>query len=275
MGPPPELDFCLRPIPHLGACSQATFYSVYCFTNNALHSLHKLEDIICHCSVTSMRHHFYFLLRDLLTPQPLLQLKPGSRELLGHRPGIGTWNTLTFFENPSRIQFNSVMSISSKPAVFRPQDACDTPSDVTIIVEDGKEFQAHKHILADASPFFEKLLSTEMRESKDGVVRLQMLTESVLGDILEFIYTGCVQISDEDRAHDLIAMADYLFLPQLKSLAGDVLTRDINCSNCVSRYNSGETYQYEELISASYQKLYLRKFRYHGENRRIFEHVNY
>ena len=27
---------------------------------------------------------------------------------------------------------------------------------------------------------------------------------------------GCVQISDEDHAHDLIAMADFLFLPQLK-----------------------------------------------------------
>ena len=81
------------------------------------------------------------------------------------------------------------MSAPSKP-VFKPQDACDTPSDVTIIVEDGKEFEAHKHILADASPFFNKLLSTEMRESKEGVVRLQILTESVLGDVLEFIYTA-------------------------------------------------------------------------------------
>ena len=141
------------------------------------------------------------------------------------------------------------MSAPSKP-VFKP-DTSDTPSDVTIIVEDGKKFEAHRHILADASPFFEKLLSNDMRESKEGVVRLQMLTESVLGDILEFIYTGCVQISDEDRAHDLIAMADYLFLPQLKSLAGDVLTRDINCSNCVSRCNFGETYQCEELIATT------------------------
>ena len=142
------------------------------------------------------------------------------------------------------------MSAPSKP-VFKPQDTCDTPSDVTIIVEDGKEFQAHKHILADASPFFKKLLSSDMRESKDGVVRLQMLTEFVLGDILEFIYTGCVQISDEDHAQDLIAMADFLFLPQLKSIAGDVLTRDINFSNCVSRYHSAETYQCEVLISAT------------------------
>ena len=141
------------------------------------------------------------------------------------------------------------MSAPSKP-VFKP-DTNDTPSDVTIIVKDGRKLEAQKHILADASPFFDKLLSTDMRESKEGVVRLQMLTESVLGDILEFIYTGCVQISDEDRAYDLIEMADYLFLPQLTSLAGDVLTRDINCWNCVSRYHFSETFQCKELIPAT------------------------
>ena len=65
------------------------------------------------------------------------------------------------------------MNAPKKP-VFKSEDACEIPSDVTIIAEDGKEFQAHK---------------------------------PVLGDILEFIYTGCVQISDEDRAYDLIAMA--------------------------------------------------------------------
>ena len=101
-----------------------------------------------------------------------------------HEEGVRQHNIEYIFrKKPFRIQFNSVMSAPSKP-VFKPQDTCDTPSDVTIIVEDGKEFQAHKHILADASRFFDKLLSTEMRESKEGVVRLQMLTESVLGGVL-------------------------------------------------------------------------------------------
>ena len=85
------------------------------------------------------------------------------------------------------------MSAPSKP-VFKPQDTCDTPSDVTLTVKDGKEFQAHKHILTDASPFFYKLLSTEMRESKEGVVRLEMLTESALGDIGVYLHRLCSDI---------------------------------------------------------------------------------
>ena len=205
-----------------------------------------IDNINCHGSLTSSLEQAQLLPSEkfYFTSQPLRQLKLGSPT----RYNTTTSNTTTFFKN-LRIKLNSVMSAPSK-TVFKP-DTCDTPSDVTIIVEDGKKFEAHRHILADASPFFERLLSNDMRESKEGVVRLQMLTESALGDILEFIYTGCVQISDEDRAYDLIAMADYLFLPQLKSLAGDVLTRDINCSNCVSRCNFGETYQCEELIAAT------------------------
>ena len=66
-----------------------------------------------------------------------------------------------------------------------------------------------------------------MRESNEGIVRLEMLTELCLRDILEFIYTGSVQISTEDNAQELIAMADYLVLPHLKTLAGRVLVEKL------------------------------------------------
>ena len=80
--------------------------------------------------------------------------------------------------------------------------------------------------------FFEKLLSSDMRESSEGIIHLKMLPASVLGGILEFVYTGYVQISSEDRAQSLIEMVDYLFLPHLKSHAGSGLIQKLNCSNC-------------------------------------------
>ena len=144
-------------------------------------------------------------------------------------------------------------SNQDKHGVFMPQDTRDGPCDVTLVIDDGKEVKAHQHILAQASPFFEKLLSSNMKESREGVIRLEMLTESVLGDILEFVYTGCVQISDEDRAQDLIAMADYLVLPQLKSLAGSTLTTMLNSANCVSIYQFGERYHCKEVIAGTQQ----------------------
>ena len=66
---------------------------------------------------------------------------------------------------------------------FIPQETLDHPFDVTLVVEDGKEFKAHRRVLSEASTFFEKLLSTDMKESNEGVIRLEMITEVCLTDI--------------------------------------------------------------------------------------------
>ena len=59
-----------------------------------------------------------------------------------------------------------------------------------------------------------------MKETQEGVVRLEMFTESVMAATLQFINTGHVQILAVDNARDLIVVADYLFLDKLKLLAG-------------------------------------------------------
>ncbi len=122
--------------------------------------------------------------------------------------------------------------VSSK--VFMPKDTIDQPCDVVLVVEDGNEFRAHRQVLSEASPFFEKLLNSDMKESQEGIVRLEMFSESVMGNTLEFIYTGNDQILTEDNARDLIVIADFLFLENLKTLAEGVLLQKLNASNCIS-----------------------------------------
>ena len=141
--------------------------------------------------------------------------------------------------------------VQIRKQVFIPQETLDYPFDVTLVVEDGKEFKAHRSVLSEASPFFEKMLKSDMRESSEGVVRLEMLTELCLRDILEIIYTGSVQISAEDNAQEMIAMADYLVLLHLKTLAESYLVKNLNYSNAISTYYFGERYCCEDLICAS------------------------
>ena len=131
------------------------------------------------------------------------------------------------------------------------QETLDHPFDVTLVVENGKEFKAHRRVLSEASPFFEKMLNSGMRESNEGVVRLEMLTELCLRDILEFIYTGSVQILAEDNAQELIAMADYLVLPHLKTMAEKVLVQKLNSSKAISTYYFAERFQCQELVCVS------------------------
>ena len=86
--------------------------------------------------------------------------------------------------------------------MFFLKDGLDQPCDVSLVVRYG-EFKAHRKVLSEASPFFEKLLNSDMKECKEGVVRLEIFTDSLMRSTLEFIYTGNVQILDEDEARNL------------------------------------------------------------------------
>ena len=127
------------------------------------------------------------------------------------------------------------------------QEALDQRYDVTLVIENGKEFQAHRQVLSKASPFFEKLLNSDMKEANEGIVRLEMVSESSMRDVLEFIYTDNVRISAKN-ARELIAMADYFLLPELKGLAERILTRSLNILNCVSTYHFAKTNRGDKLI---------------------------
>ena len=93
------------------------------------------------------------------------------------------------------------------------------------------------------------MLNSDMKETQEGRVRLEMFAESIMAATPRFIYTGDVQILDEDTARDLIVVADYLFLAKLKLLGGGVLVQTLNTSNCISTYYFAERYQCEDLLS--------------------------
>jgi len=117
------------------------------------------------------------------------------------------------------------------------------------VVKDGKEFHAHRSVLSQASSFFEKLLNSDMKESNEGVIRLDMIFESQMADILEFIYTGSVQISTQENAENLFELADYLLLPNLKAFAQKYLEEHITTANCISIYYLAEKYLCQDLIA--------------------------
>ena len=76
------------------------------------------------------------------------------------------------------------------------------------MVDNGKaELKAHRQVLSETSTFFQKLLNSDMKESKEGVIRLEMFSESVMAATLEFMYSGSVHIS----TLEMIASADYFF----------------------------------------------------------------
>ena len=120
--------------------------------------------------------------------------------------------------------------------------------DITLVAHGGKEFKAHRNLLSAASPFFERLLQSEMKEKEEGVIRFEDISELILADILEFIYTGSVEIN-KTNATDLIIAAEYLLIEGLKTKSGRFLEQQqMTSSNCISTLNFAEKYRCEELV---------------------------
>ena len=112
--------------------------------------------------------------------------------------------------------------------------------DVTLVTKDDKEFKAHRNVLSAASPFFFKLLQSDMKENREGIVQFEEILGGVMEDVLEFIYTGSVEVTQEN-CKDLIAAGNYLLIPGLKTVSGRFLERQLAKSNCISTFYFAET----------------------------------
>jgi len=125
------------------------------------------------------------------------------------------------------------------------------------VAKNGKQFEAHRHILSEASPFFEKLFNSDMKESRDGVVQMEIFTQSQMADILVFIYTGSIEISNLQKLEDLVAVADYLLLKGLKFIAQKFTAQNLSSANCILYYYLTEKFNCEELINSSRKFIHL------------------
>ena len=120
--------------------------------------------------------------------------------------------------------------------------------DVTLITKDDKEFKTHRNEISAASPFFFKLLQSDIKENREGIVRFDEISGAVMEDVLEFIYTGSVEVTQENFKN-LIAAANYLLIPGLRNLSWRFLERQMSESNSISTFYFAEMNQCDELIT--------------------------
>ncbi|KAL9976288.1 hypothetical protein ACROYT_G013571 [Oculina patagonica] len=105
--------------------------------------------------------------------------------------------------------------------------------DVVLRVNSTFSFPAHRCVLSASSSYFKALFSDDFLEKRSGVVELEEIGATEMEKVLEFIYTGEVDI-DLSNAKNLVMAADYLHISALKLNASAMIERSINVSNCLT-----------------------------------------
>lgn len=118
-------------------------------------------------------------------------------------------------------------------------------TDVVLTVG-GKEFKAHKAILAARSRVFAAMFEHNMKEKRLNKVIITDVTDSVLKEMLRFIYTGKVQ-NLTTMANSLLAAADKYDLERLKVMCEEALCSNLTIENAASILILADLHNAEQL----------------------------
>ena len=102
--------------------------------------------------------------------------------------------------------------------------------DVKLVVED-KEFSAHRGILTANSSFFLAMFTAEMLEKNKTRVTLSGVSRAAMESILEFMYTGHIQIHLAN-VFELLQASNFLFVDEMKKACCQFLESIVDMENC-------------------------------------------
>lgn len=124
--------------------------------------------------------------------------------------------------------------------------------DVTVVAG-GREFGAHRAVLAAASGYFRAMFGGALRESRAERVRLHGVEPECLGRLLDFAYTGRVGRLGPDIAERLLRAADLLQFPAVKEACGAWLARQLEPANALDMQDFAEAFACPELAAAAHR----------------------
>eukprot|EP01125_Pyxidicula_operculata_P007717 TRINITY_DN2612_c0_g1_i4.p1 TRINITY_DN2612_c0_g1~~TRINITY_DN2612_c0_g1_i4.p1 ORF type:complete len:474 (+),score=69.06 TRINITY_DN2612_c0_g1_i4:54-1475(+) len=122
---------------------------------------------------------------------------------------------------------------------------CSTGSDIILSVPQcspEKYIHAHKIILCQRCGFFSDMLKDASEHSSDKVLEFPDMTEDVLYQMIEYIYTDTVSSLTVDTALPLYKAADKYHLPRLKYLCEVFMLRNISINNVCTYFEAGDKY---------------------------------
>ena len=119
--------------------------------------------------------------------------------------------------------------------------------DVTLVVGD-HDFPCHRNVLAVTSPFFMALFSNDLAESRQDRIQIKSLDPHTMEQILDYVYTGEVVLSEES-VQNLLSAGNLFQLISLRNGCADYMIKHVSITNCIGVYFFARAHQCEDLAS--------------------------
>ena len=120
-------------------------------------------------------------------------------------------------------------------------------SDVIFLVQ-GKEFAAHKNVLASRSIYFKKMFDAEMQESSTNRVHVTDVDSSTFEAVLRFLYGGVVEEDEFKALAKLVAAAEKYSMDELKRICESTMRANLQMENIIDALLLADMYNCSSLL---------------------------
>eukprot|EP00804_Cyclotella_cryptica_P008824 CCRYP_013052-RA/>CCRYP_013052-RA protein AED:0.12 eAED:0.12 QI:156/1/0.87/1/0.42/0.37/8/4112/838 len=173
----------------------------------------------------------------------------GSFYVFGGYDGSSRLNDFVKYDLAMDDLFETVIppsTILSDLRSFLDDEGTMSVSDITIVVE-GIPVRAHKLMLMRC-PYFRAMLLSEMAESSQSTVYIEIVRHSIFLSVLEYLYTDEVTIPLES-AMELFVAADLFGIPRLQAMCERKLLESITVENAATIFHAADVHSASSLRS--------------------------
>ncbi|CAH8472864.1 unnamed protein product [Schistosoma haematobium] len=139
------------------------------------------------------------------------------------------------------MDYYSVTAFRKMNAFRKEGQLCDV-----VIKAEGREFLAHRVVLAASSDYFDAMFSSGMAESAQLEVELKSITPEIMDTLLDYVYTGQVRVSMAN-VQDLLPAASLVQMEGVKVACSNFLLTEVDSTNVLGIRRFAELHNCVEL----------------------------
>ncbi|XP_060549150.1 kelch-like protein diablo isoform X2 [Pantherophis guttatus] len=129
--------------------------------------------------------------------------------------------------------------------LYQGQQLCDIT-----LVADGRRFPCHRILLASVSLYFQRMLTSTFKESREGEIVLMDLSATCLQSLLDYVYTGELLLLWEE-AEELFTAASRLQITSALDIITRFLRERISMENCLELYVLSYSHNHRPLLHST------------------------